>query len=238
MTLTDIISKVTRYAKKVIVTDNSSTVAASIAQAGTGDGLSITTTTGTTLKLQQNNTNPVLGGTLDFFPPTGGEITFDGGSDGKFSFTNTSTVATKATVFSGANVGISEISPETPLHVAGIATLGRVNNINEGGEIMFKRASDNLNAYSIDVFGSGTNPQLRITDVISTATRIQIESNGNVNISDNLGIGIAPTRRLDVFGTVRFQSLPTFADNAAAIAGGLSVGDVYKTTIGQILIVV
>jgi hypothetical protein len=234
MTLTDIISKVTRYAKKVIVTDNSSTVAASIAQAGTGDGLSITTTTGTALKLQQNNPNPALGGTLDFFPPTGGEITFDGGSDGRFSFANTSAVATRATVFSGANVGIGIASPTSILHVGGITTIGRQNTTDEGGEIRLARASDNLTGWSIDALGVGDTPNLRIFDGQTATIRFVIDgSNGNV------GVGITnPQAKLHVNGTVRLQNLPIFANNAAAIAGGLVADDVYKTATGELRIVV
>jgi hypothetical protein len=41
MTLTDIISKVTRYAKKIIVTDNSSDEAVSITQLGSGPALAV-----------------------------------------------------------------------------------------------------------------------------------------------------------------------------------------------------
>jgi len=32
--------------------------------------------------------------------------------------------------------------------------------------------------------------------------------------------------------------IPTYADNAAAVSGGLGVGDIYKTTIGELRIVV
>jgi hypothetical protein len=129
MTLTDIISKITQYAKKLIVTDNSSTTAASITQAGTGDalsitgttgtGASITTTTGTTLKLQQNSTNPPQGGTLEFFKSGGGDMVFDGANDGIFVFQNTSAVATKATAFTGANFGIGTVTPLESLDVDG-----------------------------------------------------------------------------------------------------------------------
>ncbi|MEO1104544.1 MAG: hypothetical protein AAFW98_12560 [Pseudomonadota bacterium] len=36
----------------------------------------------------------------------------------------------------------------------------------------------------------------------------------------------------------RSTGLPTYADNAAALAGGLTAGDWYKTAAGQPLIVV
>jgi hypothetical protein len=39
-------------------------------------------------------------------------------------------------------------------------------------------------------------------------------------------------------GALDFTAMPTFADNAAAAAGGLGVGRVYKTTTGELRIVV
>jgi len=41
-----------------------------------------------------------------------------------------------------------------------------------------------------------------------------------------------------VFTTLRLLNLPVFANNAAAIAGGLSENDVYKTSGGELRIVV
>jgi hypothetical protein len=167
MILTDIIAKVTRYARKIIVTDNSSTTAASISQAGTGDslsitgnagiGASITTTTGTALKIQQNNPDLFFGGSIEIFPPSGGDFVFDGGSDGIFAFRNKSVAATRSISFSGANFGIATTTPQKTLHVN---------------------------------------------------------------------------------GTVRLQNLPTFANNAAAIAAGLVANDVYKTATGELRITV
>lgn len=234
MTLTDIISKVTRYAKKIIVTDNSSTIAASIDQSGTGDGLSITTTTGTTLKLQQNSTNPQQGGALEFFKGVIGDMVFDGASDGIFVFANTSALSTKATIFTGANFGINESAPQTSLHVAGAATFGRQDLIQDGGEIILSRASDNLPAWHIDALGVGNTPLLRIFDGETLTMRVIIDgSNGNVGINT-----LSPAAKLHVNGTVRLQGLPTYANNAAALGGGLVVNDVYKTATGELRIVV
>jgi hypothetical protein len=234
MTLTDIISKAIRYAKKVIVTDNSSTVSASISQAGSGGGLSITTTAGTALKLEQNNINPMFGGTIEFFPPTGNEMSFDGGSDGRFSFANTSPAATKATIFSGANVGIGESAPATTLHVGGVTTIGRQDANQEGGEIILCRASDNIPIWSIDVNGGGINPFFRIYDRLFNVVRMVINStNGNVGINEP-----NPVRQFHVNGTVYIQNLPIYANNSAALAGGLIANDVYKTATGELRIVV
>ena len=41
-----------------------------------------------------------------------------------------------------------------------------------------------------------------------------------------------------IFTTLRLTALPIFANNAAALAGGLIAGDVYKTSTGELRIVV
>jgi hypothetical protein len=41
-----------------------------------------------------------------------------------------------------------------------------------------------------------------------------------------------------VFNTLNLLNLPTHEDNSAAIAGGLSVNDVYKTATGELRIVI
>jgi hypothetical protein len=41
-----------------------------------------------------------------------------------------------------------------------------------------------------------------------------------------------------VFATLKLLNLPEYADNAAALAGGLADGDVYKTSTGELRIVV
>jgi len=41
-----------------------------------------------------------------------------------------------------------------------------------------------------------------------------------------------------IFTTLRLTALPVYADNAAALAGGLIEGDVYKTSTGELRIVV
>ncbi len=38
--------------------------------------------------------------------------------------------------------------------------------------------------------------------------------------------------------TVNFQNLPTYATNAAAVTGGLIAGDAYKTSTGEMRVVV
>jgi hypothetical protein len=230
MTLTDIISKITQYAKKVIVNDNSSTTAASITQAGTGDalsitgttgtGASITTTTGTTLKLQQNNTNTAQGGTLEFFKSGGGDMVFDGASDGVFKFENTSTAATKAILFSGANVGINKPFPIYLLDVGGVIQAEEIFVTNLSGDSRIEIGATG-NSY-IDLKNPFSNDyDLRLTTNGPSST---IAASGSLSISQTT--------------TLKLTNLPTYANNAAAITAGLVVNDVYKNGTGELRIVV
>ena len=120
-------------AKTVAITNPSATTALTINQSLAGNGVVINTVDGTSLSIQSTNTNPLKGGSFEFFHPTDGDMVFNGASDGIFVFNNTSTAATKATTFNGANVGIGTGAPVNTLHVAGtakvdgIATLGNIS---------------------------------------------------------------------------------------------------------------
>lgn len=77
----------------------------------------------------------------------------------------------------------------------------------------------------------------------SSAHPLVIKSNNvermRVTSAGDVGIGTSsPQKKLHVNGTLRFQGLPTYADNTAAIAGGLVADDVYKTSTGELRIVV
>ncbi|MBL6663786.1 MAG: hypothetical protein ISP71_06765 [Flavobacteriales bacterium] len=89
-------------------------------------------------------------------------------------------------------------------------------------------------------------------DAVFNACEFEIEGQAYSETTDALfygnaasgfvGIGTTtPTERLDVNGTVKaselnLTNLPVYADDAAAGTGGLSAGDVYRTTTGELRI--
>ena len=125
-------------AKTIAITNPSATTALTINQSLAGNGVVINSVDGTSLSIQSTKTNPIQGGTLDFFPITGGDMTFSGATDGIFTFENTSSAVTKATVFVGANVGIGTTAPTDTLHVAGTA---KVNGLTTLGNIAITAAT-------------------------------------------------------------------------------------------------
>jgi len=80
------------------------------------------------------------------------------------------------TLTSAGNVGIGKTNPSAPL------TIGRVNSIEEGGELSLCRSSDNSGVWSIDVYGSTSTPSLRFIDNVAGAARMQIDGSGRITM--------------------------------------------------------
>jgi hypothetical protein len=111
---------------------------------------------------------------------------------------NTGTLVNGLSTDANGNVAIGIASPTTRL------TIGRVDSTNEGGQIDLCRASDNTNAWGIDVFGNTTTPSLRFVDNVASAARMVITGAGNV------GIG---------------TTSPTGTYGRLSVAGGISIFD-------------
>jgi hypothetical protein len=120
-----------------------------------------------------------------------GVLTVAESGSGGFRFytapTNSSGVSAAASISermritSDGNVGIGVTSPGSPL------AIGRVNSANEGGQIDFHRASDNANAWGLDVFGNTSTPTFRIIDNTAATTRLQIDGSGNLQFNSGYG---------------------------------------------------
>lgn len=103
---------------------------------------------------------------------------------------------------------------------------GSWNNIVQAGDkaVIFSDGTENTGNFVIAAHrGSALS-----------ATGIRMEgSTGDIGIHTS-----NPARPLHVTGTVRLSGLQTYANNAAAIAGGLAADDVYKTATGELRVVV
>jgi hypothetical protein len=134
------------------------------------------------------------------------------------SLASTGAINAASVTTTGVITGTSAIF-NAPIQVESTITIGRQNSTNEGGEIRIRKALDNEVSWFIDVYGSTSTPSLRLVEQTSpttSVTRFEFKTNGTINIT----------------------TITTYANNAAALAGGLVVGDVYKTSTGELRIVV
>jgi hypothetical protein len=160
-------------------------------------------------------TNPITGtGTTNFLP----------------KFTGGSTLGNSLIFDNGTNVGIGTSSPSTALHVIGAGTF---SSIVTAASAILKNNSSNATYLTLDgtnrtsgrnyEIGTGYSPvgneKFYIYDNTANVSRLVIGSSGNVGIGTT-----SPTSKLHVTG------LPSFADNAAALSGGLTVGAFYHTS--------
>ena len=121
-------------------------------------------------------------------------------------------------------VGIGVSSPTEKLHVAGrVLTTSLLVDSSSGNGI-------------IEV-GGPTGAYIDLKSPYSDDLDMRLGINGDggyISTSDNTNILLLPGGS----GNVRIENIKTYANNAAAIAGGLSVNSVYQTATGELRIVV
>jgi hypothetical protein len=226
MTLTDVISKVIRYAKRVIVNDNSSSAAVAVNQSGSGDGVLITQTgTGNAIRVE-DSTNP------DATP-------FIVNADGKVLCGTTSYIdvwnTAQNVILAGtgnSGIGIVSASESTAPPVISFSK-SRGTNTNAFVRVQNEDVLGTINFAGGD--GSNNIPGARINAVVDNTPgtadmpcRLDFltTENGSANpqlrmrISNtgNVGINVSsPTATLHTSGKVRFSSLPT---SSAGLVGG------------------
>jgi len=122
------------------------------------------------------------------------------------------------------NVGIGVSSPTEKLHVAGrVLTTSLLVDSSSGDGV-------------IEV-GGPTGAYIDLKSPYSDDLDMRLGTNGAggyISTSGNTNILLLPGGS----GNVRIENIKTYANNAAAIAGGLAVNDVYKTATGELRIVV
>lgn len=119
-------------------------------------------------------------------------------------------------------VGIGTATPQLPLHV--LSSAATILRLERSGENYFNFGmSGQITGDAIDgLFGVGTNETtgwvFKAYNGGATFTALAINNVGNVGIGTGTA---APTSKLQVVG------LPTYSNNTAALAGGLTAGAFY-----------
>ena len=141
-----------------------------------------------------------------------GRIAIDG-------YSGSGTYAERLCINDSGNVGIGTESPSGPLHVSNASDptiILQDSDVNASGEHWYFR--NNAGRF---IVGQTTSADGSWS---AWAERMVFTSGGNV------GIGKTPGSKFAVSG------LPTYADNTAAIAGGLTAGDCYRTAAGVVMV--
>ena len=127
-------------------------------------------------------------------------------------------------------VGIGTTNPQSLLQIVGgavnqniITLLNTANPVGEQG--MRVSFEDNPARLTIQRASDSGAFEANLVAIMQDTGRVGINT-------------ISPAKTLHVNGTVRLQGLPTYANNAAAVAGGLVADDVYKTSTGELRIVI
>ena len=152
----------------------------------------------------------------------------------------------RAVVTGAGNVGIGTSSPQNLLDVAGNANIGATSNTVEltlGAGATGNRttlidfvADTTYTDYGLRIARQGSGP--------NSASVLEHRGTGDLRFNSveagSLTFLTTSTERarIKASGVVNLSSAPTYADNAAALAGGLVAGDVYKTATGELRITV
>ena len=182
-------------------------------------------------------------------------------ADGTLSGARTVTQAGYALNFVGGNVGIGttvssfKLGVETQTNGDGIALT--FNNTVLGG---IQKSNVGVNGY-LGLYENGTHPivvlgkQAHTTDsiindgknlligAITAIAKAKLHVVGVDATSSNYAFKATDSAGNPLFyvrndGVVGMPTLPTYADNALALVGGLVAGDIYKTVTGELRIVV
>jgi hypothetical protein len=134
----------------------------------------------------------------------------------------------------------------------GVAFLEEVTH--GGGRLYLSRGTGSSQDVTLDVGTDNQYPFLQLTGWMNSNSpysdyskltmyagnsdeygiEVSTSGSGTANIAFN--IKTAGTGKVKLNNTLNVANVPTYADNAAAVTGGLAVGDVYKTAAGDLKI--
>jgi hypothetical protein len=116
-----------------------------------------------------------------------------------------------------------------------------VGSTGEAGNIVMNNGSNGTGIFTIGyAAANSTTPTIQSTganglNITATGSGVIVQGTGSGGLV-RLRTGNADRVSISSVGQINFQNVPTYADNAAATSGGLVVGDVYRTSTGQLMI--
>lgn len=176
MTLTDIIAKITLFAKRVIVNDNTSSPAITVNQSGSGDAVRITQTGSGNALVVEDSANP------DTTP-------FIVKSDGKVGI-GTTTPATAMEISSAVNteLRITSTNNQNPTLSFNRATAGSWQIENDLGQLKVQFATPGIDSAKTDKIFMAPGTVLGIVDNVgvgtfSAASKLQVQ--GDITLTSS-----------------------------------------------------
>jgi len=214
MTLTEIIARVTRYAKRVIVTDNSSNDAVKITQTGSGNALVVEDTA--------NDTSP-------FVVKSNGDVGIGKTSPSEKLDVNGTVKATSANVNAPNNIwsdtAYYSIGTDSQRlgavyhHSSSAVSIVSNGYRNDSGTWTSFNAGGDSGAASIQLYPNG---QIQFGTQATKSNGSNLFVTGRVTITSTGAVGIgtsSPTEKLHVDGSIRFDQP---FDTAVGVAGAAS----------------
>jgi hypothetical protein len=187
MTLTDIISKITLFAKRAIVNDNSANAAVSVSQAGTGIGLNVSqSSSGDALRITQTGSGNALVVEDSTNPDT---TPFIVKSDGKVGI-GTTTPATAMEISSAVSteLRITSTNNQNPTLSFNRSTAGSWQIENDLGQLKIQSAGPGIDATKTDRIFMAPGTVLGILDNVgvgtfSAASKLQVQ--GDITLTSS-----------------------------------------------------
>jgi len=182
MTLTDIIAKITLFAKRVIVNDNSSSTAASISQSGSGAAVAVNQSgSGVAVAVNQSGSGDAL------------RITQTGSGNALVVEDSTNPDTTPFIVKSDGKVGIGTTTPDTAMEISSAASteLRITSTNNQNPTLSFNRAT--AGSWQIENDLGQLKVQFATPGIDSAKTdKIFMNPGVCVSILEDVGIGANP----------------------------------------------
>jgi hypothetical protein len=225
--------------RSLVVDGVSDTIVAAFQSTGTGCGFGLkdaTTTADNTVTLRAIGNDLVAhaGGTERARIDSSGRLLV-GTSSAVSPAGITPQIQLEGTSASGASMVIKRNSDDTGRAILYLAKSRGTSN------------SSNTIVQDNDILGSIEYVGADGSDISSRAASISCQVDGTPGSNDMPGRLVfsttadgasSPTERMRIKndGTINFSNVAVYADNAAATSGGLAVGDVYRTSTGQLMI--